>query len=48
MLEDRIKALEDNNKILTHSLSDKNAQIKLYDNQMNVRSGSAIVGTIAV
>ena len=37
VLQDRIKALEDDSKMLNHSLSDKNAQIKLHSNQMNVR-----------
>ena len=37
-LQERIKALEDDNKLLMHSLSDKNAQIKLHTNQMNVRT----------
>lgn len=41
-LEDKIKTLEDDNKMLRHSLSDKNAQIKLHANQINV-SSSAIV-----
>lgn len=35
-LEDRIKVLEDDNKMLSHSLSDKNAQIKLHANHINV------------
>ena len=41
-LQDRIKALEDDNKLLTHSLSDKNAQIKLHTNQLNVRASAAV------
>ena len=35
-LQERIKTLEDDNNLLTHSLSDKNAQIKLHRNQMSV------------
>lgn len=37
-LQDRIKTLEDDNKMLSHSISDKNAQIKLHTNQINVRT----------
>ncbi|XP_065897769.1 coiled-coil alpha-helical rod protein 1-like isoform X2 [Dysidea avara] len=34
-LQDKVKALKEDNKLMGHSLSDKNAQIKLHSNQIN-------------
>ena len=35
-LQEKTKALKEDNKLMNHSLSDKNAQIKLHSNQINV------------